>query len=551
MSTLLCIGWGSLPSAGEPPLERCDLAVLDRKFQITIQDRALEEGITYKCTVQSVSNGVAVSEWKDVPFPKAASIPEATSHDFFVLAPKNDRHPNALAFRDWFQLQGNVKDKDNRVLELLQVAATPVDIWVTIDGPDTAKAKGHKFTVFGVQLNIGQPADGSRLAYDTSSRLFIPCWHSPSIGTWNSSVGPVGDYLNRMETQWIVGSIDDSHGAKKNVRIDWRQSLAVDKNAGDASVSTTRGRFDNAATFTGLPAQNSEFGDKAGKRTLELKAPKNLTLNKSVRWAALFPALTKCQKVKLRDRNGNLKADSEQVANWYYYWADEDADKVCDYSRDAASDRFVSIQDTRWDEEAQTEVPMVGGLYYENGRSSDNPAAKDVIFIGTQIVDAWDHRFPIDSNPLAGKQLAFSFRIATRTNMVNATVAHERTHRKCFRATPRVQGGNDRDGDRVPDDWEREVGLDPSTDTTFNLTRFNGSPTYRRRDQEWYAWLSTAFGADGFEGRVADAAGKDVKKDKQGIYTGETDAAKGGGVVPTTSKHDLDWSVGGFQARRP
>lgn len=147
-----------------------------------------------------------------------------------------------------------------------------------------------------------------------------------------------------------------------------------------------------------------------------------------------------------------------------------------------------------------------------------------------------NYSFPEKEAPPGTTWVHFTLKTEHWTDNVNFVHAHERTHRKCYKNTPKRPGPGDLDGDRVPDDWEKKVpGMiwDPKTappgtqggKDSFKHRYFSKNPRYPLRDNEFYAYLGGAykFGS--------------ITKNPPSAYEGEK---------PVESAKENDWSLNGY-----
>ncbi len=343
--------------------------------------------------------------------------------------------------------------------------------------------------------------------------------------------------LNESNCTLSVAAIDDSHGggaAGQRVALKWKKARTTTEAGivwGDKTQYTVgTGIVSVFARFTGLPSNNSDFGDKWFQVSV-MGVP-----YQKLPWRAFFNA-----KIDSHPTTKGDSANAIDSENWYYYWSQQrkgDTVSVCAYSYDGSSPlisylRVPPVADALgFVPLSNAYVALCGPAVYDNGkrRKKMSSSGKGGIpaVMNLKYTD-------VQSGQKVTSEIRAAFVLQGSTDIVNATWAHESTHWMAHNAATQPQPGQppkpplkDDDGDGVPNVWELQLGMNPYSKTSFkNFTGSGGG------DQEAYAWLGTC---------LSDAAAtKKLDLEVNGVAV----VPQYNGSLAPKSNETTDWSIDG------
>ena len=279
----------------------------------------------------------------------------------------------------------------------------------------------------------------------------------------------------------------------------WSEDPQSAKGAG----STTSYHSITYKGSSGKPAKNSAFGEKVLTAELYDDAHQKVLLKVETKLRLFFR----------RFETTNFGYGS--VAKWYHYYSKEGNPGACKYSRTAGDADYAKYGGGGGGKKGEYK-PDTNEIVLYDGATTPFPGP--VVFPeGTGAPASW---------------VAWRYNPQNPTDVVNISYAHEKTHRITIQATgwpaqPRPER-DDRDGDCVPDTWERKVaGMRDDRSDTFG-THFTGSNTSGApRDNEFYAWMSGAY------------------MPEVGEFTANA-PSEYHGAKPPRSAYEQDWALNGY-----
>lgn len=304
---------------------------------------------------------------------------------------------------------------------------------------------------------------------------------------------------NRAIIEKLMWTMDDIG----TIKATWPTGAGQEDKADGKAKTTT-----NKATYSGMPNSSLDFEgavNNGGARdglSIELSNPDDPRLTPArLKWWAFFAPEA-------------IEVDAN-LPNWYFYWCKEHADQICIFSKTVGDLNYV-VPVTSFTGIPNNDPTM--GVYYHT---------TDLLEVKFSKMRTLSLVFPKAGAaiPASLKVRTASYRVTAITDVVNVVVAHEVTHRKCWRATKGAGALADVDSDGVPDLWEADLGLDSNTTRSINLAAFDGSGG---GDQEFVAWIGPAMNSA--FGKVS-WAGAPIP------YIG---------ITPAKSDPNRDWSWGGF-----
>jgi len=316
---------------------------------------------------------------------------------------------------------------------------------------------------------------------------------------------PLVNSLRERGLRWRIGEIADSHSGAANqaVRIAWT--------GGAAEGSATEGDGapeSNTASYTGLPPSNKDFG----RKKIELAFRAQRTVRAGHYWRAFFEPARQVHNV----------AGLGKVPNWFYYWAIEDLDKVCVFSRTPGHAQFI---------EPRATLPQSGDGYFL-------PPNTLLIKDSVGSVTRWPNLEFTKTVPTTLGTLRFRYKPLCRTDAVNVVVAHEQTHRVCYQEAVVNNPAGDQDHDQVPDQWEAAFGM--STGPQGRQDSFGLNLPGSIQDFEFYAYINGCFAGGGFRAVIE-------RQEPDGTWVDVTSTLTYHGVVPKVSVRGDDWSEDGYR----
>ncbi len=239
--------------------------------------------------------------------------------------------------------------------------------------------------------------------------------------------------------KWTLDAVPGITGNAWTPSPDW----------GDRVSAKGVGATGNPITITlgALPTDNQGFGTKT--LTLEI-VDHNKTASTTAR--LFFSKMAK----------GHPDPGKGTTANWYYYWSAEGNPGACKFSRDPNN--------------------AVYAKYWTNGNANGKyVATENTIYLSDKAAakNSWTYTFPEGGRQLPNA-VGFTINTATAPEFVNLTYAHEDTHR-IISSKPLKVGE-----DRVPADWEADVGSSDSTADSFGAAFAISAGSPAPRDEEFY-----------------------------------------------------------------
>jgi hypothetical protein len=370
----------------------------------------------------------------------------------------------------------------------------------------------------------------------STCRVWARCRMTPAL-TKDDAQARFGQGRVRLEADPVDGSdADDDYAFSGSERVEmrWRRPLGG-TNHSKGEIAFAEGDYDERTgeflawvVYWRTPKDNSDFGEKT------VRLLREGSLVDSRRFEVYYPKTIVSHHVAEDATDDNTPGS----ANWYYYWSQERKGQgggTCQYRYGGASPRV-----THSDAEVSSGryIPGDGGkIILYNGiakqtRGQDASSAfnggRPMIARGTNVA------------------VVAKWKCRTAAEYTNIAYTHELTHHNCFIS---AVGPRDKDGDRVPDEWEEAVGLNYNEGTAEERAdtfggQFTGSasPDNRTlRDLEYYAWINACF-QPSYQGELS-------LKIPGGIYV-SADPARYRGVIPEQARNEEDWTEGGYNWTR-